>query len=189
MYMRVYENRIETNEPLAPFLCLTMDICLIDNAYTAYYDKPPFRVGPCAPPCCCVPLTCCGPPVIFSFKPVVCCVGCGNTLGTQLFASPCNCFGFKSYLCCGNPCYVNFKAPFLPGPMGSSAPLKNAEELVAVVMQAVQAYQQKHSIPENEGVIFENVSDNIADFGGAKKSGAPKTQEMDDRKKSAKTIL
>jgi hypothetical protein len=73
--------------------------------------------------------------------------------------------------------------------MGSSAPLKNAEELVAVLVVAVQDYQKKHSIPENEGVIFENVSDNIADFGGAKKSGAPEPQEMSERKQSAKTIL
>ena len=125
-------------------------------------------------------MICCGPPVIFSFKPKVLCANCDDTLGTQLYASPCDCFHLKMCLCCGNPCYVQWKVPFMPGPSGSSAPIKNGEAFCATLKDAVEAYQQKHSIPSNEACIFENVEDNVVDFGGSKKAGVTK-QEMQGR--------
>ena len=192
MYMRVYENRIDVNEPFAPCCCCTQEICLVDNAYTAYYDKPPFRVGPCGPCCCFAPFVCCGNPVIFTFKPKVVCCNCEKYLGTQMYASPCNCFGMRCCICCGNPCYVNFRVPFMPGPYKSSAPLKNSEHFISQLQYAVNVYQAKHQIPENERAIFENVEDNLVDFGSSKKAGAPSGEEMqrtERRRESAKQVV
>merc|ERR1719498_1886886 len=65
-FARVYENKIEVNYPIAPFCCLTSELCIHDNIFTGYFDKPPARAGLC---CGCCPFTCCGPPVIFAHRP------------------------------------------------------------------------------------------------------------------------
>ena len=44
-YARVYENKLEVNYPLAPFCCLTSELCINDRIKVWYYDKTPSRVG------------------------------------------------------------------------------------------------------------------------------------------------
>ena len=39
------------------------DKCVMDNITVIYFDRSPIRAGMC---CYCCPLTCCGPPVIYS---------------------------------------------------------------------------------------------------------------------------
>ena len=44
-----------------------------------------------------------------------------------------------------------------------------ADAFLGKLKVAVTDYQNKHNIAEGHRVIFESVSDNIADFGGSKK--------------------
>ena len=103
VYSRIYENKLETNNcPCAPWLCCTPEGCINDFIYTAYYSHPPFRVGMCPTPCCCIPCTCCGPPVIFIRRPTTCCcIDCRPCCGETIFSSPANCFDLKCCVCCG----------------------------------------------------------------------------------------
>jgi len=157
-FVHAYNNKIMTNFPLSPCCCLLDDEkCMVDMPFVSFYDKPPARVGMC---CYCIPLTCCGPPVIFSFKPKCCCMDMDECCGTQIKAAPCNCFGLKCCLCFGNPCYVNCSIPIATG-------IKNADQFLVGMKGAINAYGEKHGIPMEERAIFENVSDNIGDLGGA----------------------
>ena len=36
MYVHAYDNRLEFNLPFAPMLCLTQEICVVDNARVVY---------------------------------------------------------------------------------------------------------------------------------------------------------
>jgi hypothetical protein len=102
-YAHVYENRMEANHPIAPFCCLTKEICIIDQIWVSYFDRPPVRAGMC---CFCIPATCCGPPVLFVQSPKCGPIDLAPCFGQQIKAAPCNCFGLKAFLVCGNPCYV-----------------------------------------------------------------------------------
>ena len=86
--------------------------------------------------------------------------------GEQVKAAPANCGGLKTYLVCGNPCYTCCSIPVL----GS---LKNSETFLSAMKQAVNAYQEKHNIPVEQRAIFEDVNDNVFDFGKAKGINAP----------------
>ena len=90
------------------------------------YDKPPFRSGPAPFPCCCLPFTCCGPPVIYSKTPKCLCIDCSPLVrrnsqyrAVQLLPPPrvCLCFGAPCYDLCGVPYFVGLKnaAEFLKG--------------------------------------------------------------------------
>ena len=62
---------------------------------------------------CCylIPVTCCGPPVIFAKEPKCCgLVSLAPCFGVPVYYAPTNCFGLKTYLCCGQPCYTSCAA-------------------------------------------------------------------------------
>jgi len=46
--------------------------------------------------------------------------------------------------------------------------MKNSETFLSAFKQATNAYSEAHGIPENQRAIFEDVDDNIFDFGKAK---------------------
>ena len=122
MYIHAHDNRLQYNLPCAPLLCFTTEICVTDDARVLYYDKPPFRSGPAPFPCCCLPFTCCGPPVIYSKTPKCLCIDCSPWCGETLNIAPCNCYRLRVCLCFGSPCYDDFcGVPYFVG-------LKNAAE-------------------------------------------------------------
>lgn len=162
-YARIYENKLEYNYPIAPFCCLTSELCLHDNIMVHYFDKPPSRSGLF---CGVIPCTICGPPVLFTHKPKCLCLDLSEYYGEHVKAAPCNCFGLKSYLCCGNPCYVDVSYPILNG-------LKNSSVFASAMKQAVDSYRVKHGLPTNQMAIFQDVNDNVFDFGKAKDVQAP----------------
>jgi len=168
MFARLYDNRLVINKPMAPCCCCTMPICISDSVTTLFYDKPPFRSGPAPCPFCCIPFTCCGPPVMFSHNPKCCgMIDCTDFCGSQVKVAPCNCFGCKTFLCCGNPCYVNCSMPLLTG-------VRDADQFISAAKGIVDGFRNKHGLEESEMCIFECVSDDIGDFGGAKKAKAAK---------------
>jgi hypothetical protein len=161
-YARVYENKLEVNYPIAPFCCLTTELCIGDRIQTFYFDKPPSRSGLC---CGVVPMTCLGPPVIFSSKPKCFSFDLTWLFGEKIRSSPCNCFGLKAYLCCGNPCYVRASAPLLTG-------LKDSDVFLSAFKQAVDAYRYKHGLSGDEMAVFQDVNDNLFEFGRTKEINA-----------------
>jgi hypothetical protein len=69
---------------------------------------------------------------------------------------------------------VECSAPILSG-------LKNSTIFAAAMKQAVDAYQVKHGLPKNQMAIFQDVNDNVFDFGKAKDIQNPVVgQAMDD---------
>jgi hypothetical protein len=165
MFARIYDNRIVINKPMAPCCCLTMPICIADSVTTIYFDKPPIRSGPAPAPFCCIPFTCCGPPVMFSHSPKCITIDCKDWCGETVKTAPCNCYGLKQYLVCGNPCYTSCSMPLLSG-------VKDAGEFISAAKAAVDTFRAKHGLDESEMAIFECVTDNLMDFGGAKKAKA-----------------
>lgn len=85
----------------------------------AYFDGPPFVTG-LRDPCCnasdfaCIPMTCCGPPVIFSFEKKMCCglISLAQCDGVSIYMSPCNMWNLKKWLVCGKPCYMEYAMPY-----------------------------------------------------------------------------
>ena len=119
-FLFAYDNKAMLNKVRAPLCCLMNDeACLSDVVSVFFYDKPPFTTGNFL----CIPLTCCGPPVISSYNPKFLCIDCAPCVGSQILVSPCNCYGLKSYIICGNPCYTKCACPLV----GS---LKNPGELL-----------------------------------------------------------
>lgn len=168
VFARIYDNRIVINKPIAPFCCCTAQICIADSVTTLFYDKPPLRSGPAPPPFCCIPFTCCGPPVMFSHNPKCCgVIDCKDFCGSQVKVAPCNLYGCKAFICCGNPCYVNCSMPLLTG-------VRDADEFISAAKVAVDTFKQKHKLEESQMCIFELVSDDLMDFGGSKKAKANK---------------
>ena len=112
-FMNSYDNKMMMNKVFAPCCCFCDDeMCMSDMVQTAFYDKPPFRVGMC---CFCIPCTCCGPPVIFSHNPKCLCIDTAPCFGSVVKIAPCNLYGIKCCLCFGNPCYVNCSIPVMGG--------------------------------------------------------------------------
>ena len=82
-------------------------------------DRQPFRAGMC---CLMIPVTCCGPPVIYAKEPKCCgLVSLAPCCGVPIYYAPTNCFGLKTYLCFGQPCYTSCAAKLVGGltPEGS----------------------------------------------------------------------
>ena len=120
---RSLRQQIEKNEPYGlcgPATC--SDACVSDFITVNYFDQAPFTTG-LRDPCCqasqfaCIPMTCCGPPVIFSHETMCCCCiseanckVCCLVEGVTIKTSPCNCWGCKSYICFGKPCYLEQSA-------------------------------------------------------------------------------
>jgi hypothetical protein len=168
MYAHVYEQRLEYNFPIAPWCCLTCDEkCVQDMPMIHYFDKPPNRVGMC---CFTIPCTCCGPPVIFAYKPKCLCIELSDLCGDQVKAAPSNYFGLKMYLCCGNPCYTTCSVPIFQG-------VKNPEKFLSAWKFAIDHYSNSKSLDKGEMAIFEAVSDNVFDFGAAKGIQDPALQQ------------
>lgn len=100
----VYDNRLEYNFPFALCCICTPDgRCVADRVTVVYFDKQPISAGLC---CFCIPMTCCGPPVIYSKEERFCynMISCEKCKGVPIYAAPCNFFGLKQYVCCGEPC-------------------------------------------------------------------------------------
>ena len=61
--------------PLAPLAYLTAnENCVMDMIRVQYYDRMPTRSAMC---CFCIPLNCCGSPVVFSKSHRFYCASCG----------------------------------------------------------------------------------------------------------------
>ena len=128
MYAHIFENRIETNRPISPCCCFaTEETCIIDHISVSHFDRLPSRAGMCL---CCIPCTCCGPPVIFAQKPMCCCVDMSEHCGTEIRAAPCNFFGLRECIFCCNPCYVRCSVPIVIG-------VKNPEQFLSAWKFAV----------------------------------------------------
>lgn len=100
----VYDNRLEYNFPIALCGVMTPDSkCVMDRVTVIYFDKQPVSAGLC---CYCIPMTCCGPPVIYSMEEKFCCnmISCEPFKGVPVYAAPCDFFGVKQKICCGEPC-------------------------------------------------------------------------------------
>mmetsp|Transcript_2417 Transcript_2417/g.7076 ORF Transcript_2417/g.7076 Transcript_2417/m.7076 type:complete len:220 (+) Transcript_2417:79-738(+) len=161
LYAHVYENRLELSKPIAPYFCLTNELCMQDCIIVNYFDKPPMRSGLAPCPFCCFPCTCCGPPVVFLNKPKCCCLDCTWFFGEMIMAAPCNLYGCKVCLCCGNPCYASCAIPIMGG-------IENGAPFLSALKFAVNQYRDRNGLPESQMAIFEQVEDNIFDFGKAK---------------------
>ena len=134
-FLFAYDNKAMLNKVRAPLCCLSIDErCLSDMVTVFFYDKPPFTTGNY----CCIPLFCCGPPVMYSYNPKCCCCDWTPCYGSQILAAPCNCYGLKMCICCGNPCYTCCAVPLV----GS---LKNAGELLRTRSLAARHLQRTSS--------------------------------------------
>lgn len=98
-------------------------------------------------------------------------------------AAPAEFFGLKSYLCCGKPCYTKCAVPFLYG-------VKDGKTFASAMKYAVNAYQEKHFIPQEQRAIFDHATEDLffcnfcpSLFWDVKKieSAVPKSLEMTER--------
>ena len=152
-YAYIWDNKLEINLPLGIFGCLTCsEKCVVDRVYTTYFDRSPIRTGMY---CFVIPATCCGPPVIYSKEPKMCfdLVSLSPCCGTPIKAAPCDCFGLKTALCCGPPCYENYGMPIVP-----QLTPQSAKTFISHFQRAVGDYGRKHPELHGELAKFENVS-------------------------------
>ena len=175
-YMRVWDNRMEYNFPLAPFACCTnSELCVIDQIVTTYFDRPPFRSGML---CWIIPCDCYGPPVIFIEKPTCLCLDLSPYFGQLLMQSSANCFNCKIWLCCGGPCYKHCAVPMSCG-------IKNGEFLINRYKQAVDSYRIKHNISKREVAVFHILGTNstektTTEHGRGTAKVTPACQDLDN---------
>lgn len=179
-YFHVFPNKAEINNPLFPCGPCSTEQCLIDRVQTWYFDKPPHRAGMC---CLCIPGTCCGPPVLFAVKPVLCCcIPLSDLCGDSIWHSPCNMYGCQKCGCCGGPCYMWCSLPVALG-------VKNPHEFLAKYKKTLELFKAGPGgdIPDSEYVIFEKVKDNLGMDAGdvaspiGSPAGAPPVAEMSER--------
>merc|ERR1719329_726359 len=112
---------------------------------------------------CCfvVPMTCCGPPVIYASKPMCCCcIDVTSCFGESIGYAPCNCYGMKKYLCCGGPCYMFWGSTMFCG-------ISNGKKFLAQWGGALTAYWTKTGLDASERAIFEEVKDSEFDHNSA----------------------
>lgn len=175
MYVHVMDNRLEMNQNIAPFFCLTDIICggcpggpglyTQDMISVMYFDSQPHRSSLCcfmnAIP---LPFTCCGPPQVYTFKPKCLCISLEPCFGTPIKTAPCKCFGLKQYLICGNPCYENYGVVLVGG-------LANTDEFITKWQAQYEEWVKSpagQAIPVDQRVEFAKISDNIGGLGAAK---------------------
>ena len=108
--------------------------------------------------------------MIFTKEPT-CCFGfvsLASCMGIPLMSAPCNLFGCKTMICCGEPCYASSAQLLMPG-------IKEPGAFLAGYKGAFDAYMQKHSadIPESQRTIFELVKDGDLGGGAASVQSAP----------------
>jgi hypothetical protein len=130
MRVAVYDNKIEKNIPYGicgPITC--SDDCVKDNITVHYFDSAPFKTGlrdPCCQEndCACIPMTCCGPPVIFSHEKQYCCglCCCASREGVAIRSTPCSVWNCKTYIICGKPCYLDYAEDFFELPLACATP-------------------------------------------------------------------
>ena len=93
----VYDNKLESNTPYdlcGP--CTCSDKCVYDYTIVTYFDRSPFRTSSTSQTCF-IPMTCCGPPVIYSAEKK-CCMGALSSegyAGVPVYAAPCNMLNLK----------------------------------------------------------------------------------------------
>ena len=93
----VYDNKLESNTPYdlcGP--CTCSDKCVYDYTVVTYFDRSPFRTSSTSQTCF-IPMTCCGPPVIYSAEKK-CCGGALSSegfAGVPVYAAPCNMLNLK----------------------------------------------------------------------------------------------
>lgn len=165
-FMHVYPTKMVNSSPIAPCgPCTLWETCIVDMVSTTYFDKPPHRAGMC---CFCIPATCCGPPVIFATKPVLCCcIPISDYCGESVNAAPCNCCGIKLCLCCGPPCYLKFAYPLKMG-------IKDASGFLGQYKKSVELYKAGAGadIPAGEYAVFDNITDDVLTNIGDRSTGA-----------------
>lgn len=155
-FFNVYDNRLEGNYPIAPFgICTLYDVCVMDSMFVQYYDRPPTRIGTI---CCCVPCTCCGPPVLFVEKPMFlgCCFDTSDWYGQKIKAAPCTCCGLRSWLCCGSPCYKYYSYDLATG-------IKNGDDFLAKWDAKLSKYWSNKNLDFKERATFASLRDSAFD--------------------------
>ena len=158
-YVRVYENRLETNYPYAPWCCFTPEYCIVDHVMTYYFDKGPSQTYcgrvtaslDCFAPCC-------GPPVVFLKVPRCCCacIDCRPCCGETLYAAPCTCCNLRVYCCCGKPCYEDCACPI-------ALPLQDGTEFIQQYQGAVEEYEKTRASHLQRKVVFRRSADRACD--------------------------
>jgi len=154
-YARVYENRLEINNPTFPCLCCSKERCVQDYSRNYYFDQQPSRVGMI---CHFIPMIICGPPVIYNYIPRCCCaaIDLRPCFGETIFCAPCNCFNLRSFLCCGRPCFTYCACPLVIG-------VKNGEEFLGRWRFALESYAREKAVPTDQIAQFKRVADRFCD--------------------------
>ena len=130
---------------------------MADRTTTIYFDKAPFRAGLAPFPCCCFPFTCCGPPVIYTSQEKICadtCCPCDPApcTGVQIWYSPCNCFGVRRGICCGDPVYQICKFPLVAGLSKEGAP-----KFLSALQAATKEYNAANGFDQGEMAVFQRI--------------------------------
>lgn len=156
-YFRVWDNRLEFNMPFAPACCCTRYLsaliccesgedCVYDCISVKYFDRPPIYGG-CT---CCI---CLGPPVIYAYVPTCCyCVDLRTCLGEQIKYAPCNCYGLRTGIWYGRPCYTCCACPIVSG-------AKETGSFLFAWKGAVEDYAKLHDLDSKHIAVFDNVVD------------------------------
>jgi len=124
-FFRIYDNRIVINQPTNLNPCCGGDLTIRDNVNVIFYDRFPFRTGGYFYG---MPFTCCGAPKIQPNPNVCCCIDCSGCFGQGISTQE---------HCCATA------MPFHNG-------LKNVNETLSALNEAVSEYQEKHNIPSGE---------------------------------------
>jgi len=159
-FVHLYDNRITSNTPMAPFgMCTTEEKCMVDVTWMRFYDRQPMRTGMF---CCVIPMTCCGPPVIYVKKPYCCCcIDVSDCFGTSIMASPSSWCNVKKYLCCGGPCYSCCAKPLFSG-------IKDGEQFLRTWDKALRAYAARTGIDNDEMAVFAKIKEDEMDLHSAR---------------------
>jgi hypothetical protein len=148
-YFQVWDNRIEFNKPCSCYLCCTTsEKCVGDKVTVRYFDRLPARSGTC----CFIPITCCGPPVIFASVPRICCVDLSDCCGQQIMAAPCNLYGCRPLCFCGPRLYRICSCPLVSG-------ARDTGKFVHQWKGALDTYAAKHDLPSSQVAVFDGVVD------------------------------
>ena len=96
------------------------------------------------------------------------CHGTSTYYGQQVKAAPADCFHLKTYIVGGQPCYTCCATPLTNG-------LADPTAFITKLQATTKTYQDQMGIPTNQKVVYQLVTDNIADIGGVK--GVSMTRE------------
>jgi len=169
MYARVYDGYYEENIPAALCYCLTCsEVCVVDRIGKAFFDRKPTRTGMV---CYCIPVTCCGPPVIYVRNPHCCgCIPIQSCAGEYITRAPANCHNAQWFICCGWRCYTCWE--YFDNPLslcaclycvpclglGNNLPgikIGSGDAFAADYQAAVQKYKERNpEIAKNESAVF-----------------------------------